>query len=181
MSGFAGWTPGKPWDVARVSDMAAGYPQPEVTPSLLDRLTDLDPESKREVPPSSSAQRREFWSGLCRDLTALLNTRRAAEDFDRSYQETANSLLTFGIIDFTSFNLKKGIEQEQLRRSMERVIRQFEPRLERVTVTIEDPDSHRPVLRLQIAAVLRTASAEPVIFDATLQRDSRHVAVSGGA
>jgi type VI secretion system protein ImpF len=161
--------------------MTPGYPQPEVTPSLLDRLTDLDPEVKREAPPGSSVIRREFWSGLCRDLTALLNTRRAAEDFDRSYEEAANSLLTFGIIDFTSFNLKMGIEQELLRRSMERAIRQFEPRLERVTVTVEEPDSQRPVLRLQISAVLRTASAEPVAFDATVQRDSRHVAVSGGA
>src|SRR5215469_18517478 len=145
--------------------MTPGYPQPEVTLSLLDRLTDLDPESKREVPLNPGAQRREFWSGLCRDLTALLNTRRATEDFDRTFEEAVNSLLTFGIADFTSFNLKKGIEQEQLRRFMERAVRQFEPRLERVTVTIEETDSQRPVLLLQIAAVLRTPSAEPVVFD----------------
>ena len=161
--------------------MAASDLQPALTPSLLDRLIDLDPESKHDAPVNSWELVREFRSALCRDLTALLNTRRSVEDFDRTYEEAANSLLTFGIIDFTSYNLKKGNEQEQLRRSMERAIRQFEPRLERVTVSIEESDSQRPVLRLQISAVLRTEAGEPVDFDVTLQRDSRRIAVSGGA
>ena len=161
--------------------MAASDLQPDVTPSLLDRLIDLDPESKQDAPVNSWELVRELRSALCRDLTALLNTRRSVEDFDRTYEEAANSLLTFGIIDFTSYNLKKGNEQEQLRRSMERAIRQFEPRLERVTVSIEEADSQRPVLRLQISAVLRTEAGEPVDFDVTLQRDSRRIAVSGSA
>ena len=74
----------------------------------------------------------KFKASLCRDLAALLNMRRAEEDFDRSYQEATNSLLTFGVADFTSLNLKNGIDQERVRRSMERAIRQFEPRLTRV-------------------------------------------------
>jgi type VI secretion system protein ImpF len=161
--------------------MATGHFQPEVVPSLLDRLIDLDPESKREVPPRSWEQMRDFRSALCRDLTALLNTRRAAEDCDRSYEEAANSLLTFGIIDYTFYNLKQGVEQEQLRRSMERSIRQFEPRLERVSVTVEEVDPRRPVLRFQVSAVLRTETREQMVFNATLHRDSRCFAVSGEA
>lgn len=160
--------------------MAPGYLQPEVTPSLLDRLIDLDPESPHEAPQTAEERMQQFRAGLCRDLSALLNSRRAAEDFDHRYEEATNSLLTFGIIDFTAYNLKQGTEQEQLRRSMERAIRRFEPRLERVAVTIEQTDSQQPVLRLQISAVLRT-EAEPVVFDATVQRDSRRVAVSGRA
>jgi type VI secretion system protein ImpF len=160
--------------------MANGYYGQEVTPSLLDRLIDLEPESRREAPLTTWEQVRDFRSALCRDLTALLNTRRT-DDFDRSFEDAADSLLSFGILDFTSYNLKKGVEQEQLRRSMERAIRQFEPRLERVSVSIEETDPQSPVLRLQISAVLRTPGAEPVVFDATLQRDSRQIAVSGGA
>jgi type VI secretion system protein ImpF len=153
----------------------------EASGSLVDRLIDLDPESRAEVGVSPGELMREFRSALCRDLTALLNTRRAAEEFDRAYEESRNSLLTFGIADFTSYDLKKGTAQEQLRRSMERAIRQFEPRLERVTVSIEQADSERLVLRLEISAMLRTGAGEPVTFDATVQRDSRRVAVSGGA
>jgi len=160
--------------------MGTGYLQREVTASLLDRLCDLDPELQHDVHQTTDGRIREFRSALCRDLGALLNTRRASEDFDRSYEESANSLLTFGIIDFTSYNLKNGTDQEQLRRSMERAIRKFEPRLERVAVSIDEAEPQRTVLRLQISAVLKT-NAEPVVFDATVHRDSRRVAVSGRA
>ena len=149
--------------------------------SLLDRLLDLQPESHEDVPLSSWEQLREFKTSLCRDLSALLNTRRAEQDFDPAYEEATNSLLSFGVTDFTSYNLKSGVEQEQLRRSIERAIRQFEPRLGRVSVSIEEPDPLRPVLRFQIEALLRIgAGGEPAVFDVALHRESRRVAVSGG-
>lgn len=148
--------------------------------SLLDRLTDAEPERTREAPLTPWETMREFKSALCRDLTALLNTRRAEEDFDSIFQESTNSLLTFGVTDFTSLNLKNEADQERVRRSMERAIRQFEPRLTRVSVSIEPPDPVRPVLRFQVAALLHTdPNGEAVLFDATLYRDSRRFKVSG--
>jgi type VI secretion system protein ImpF len=151
------------------------------TLSLLDRLRDLQPESQVEAPMSSWEQLREFKISLCRDLSALLNTRRAEQDFDPAYTEATNSLLSFGIADFTSYNLKSGIEQDQVRRSIERAIRKFEPRLSRVSVSIEEPDPLRPVLQFQIDALLRLGPAdEPVMFDVALYRESRRIAVSGG-
>ena len=148
--------------------------------SLLDRLLDLQPESHEDVPSSSWEQLREFKTSLCRDLSALLNTRRAEQDFDPSYEEATNSLLSFGVTDFTSYNLKSGVEQEQLRRSIERAIRQFEPRLGRVSVSIEEPDPLRPVLRFQIEALLRIGAGGAVVFGVSLHRESRRMAVSGG-
>ncbi len=151
-----------------------------ITPSILDRLTDLDPQSTREAPPSYSEQMRELKAALCRDLTALLNTRRLEDEIDDAYEECANSVLTFGVADFTAFNLKNGIEQERLRRSVERSVRRFEPRLARVTVLLEEPDPIKPILKFQISAVLRIdASAEPLLFDVTVHRDQRRIAVSG--
>jgi type VI secretion system protein ImpF len=155
--------------------------QPELTPTILDRLFDTSPGSQREASVSAWERARNFQAELARDLTALLNTRRAAADFDPVYEECANSVLTFGIIDFTSYNLKKGVEQEQLRKSIERAIRRFEPRLERVAVTLEEADQTRPVVRFQVSAVLRTEAQEPVVFEATLHRDTRRVAVSEAA
>ena len=148
--------------------------------SLLDRLTDLQPESKTEPPMSSWEEMREFKASLCRDLEAILNTRRAEEDFDPAYEEATNSLLTFGVADFTAYNVQNSIEQERVRLSIERAIRKFEPRLARVTVTMAEPDPLRPLLRFEIAALLQVnAAAEPVLFEVALHRDLRRMAVSG--
>ena len=148
--------------------------------SIVDRLTDLEPDSKVEARPSYREDMRETKAALCRDLAALFNTRRAEEDFDPGYEQATNSLLRFGVVDFTSFNLKNGIEQERVRRSIEHAIRQFEPRLTSVTVSLEPPDALRPLLRFQIDALLRIGSnSEAVLFDATLYRDSRRFTVFG--
>jgi type VI secretion system protein ImpF len=149
-----------------------------VSLSVLDRLTDLNPGATKDPRVSSWEVVREFKAALCRDLAALLNTRRAEEDLDPAYEQCIDSVLTFGIVDFTSYNLKNAIEQERVRRSIERAIRQFEPRLARVTVIMDEPDPLQPALRFQIEAVLRIDS-EPVLFDVSLHRDSRRIAVSG--
>jgi len=152
-----------------------------ITLSLVDRLFDLDPDSHVETPSNSWEQFREYKAALCRDLAALLNTRRAEKDFDPAYEESTNSVLSFGITDFTSYNLKSSDEQEQVRRSMERAIRLFEPRLARVSVSIAETDQVRPVLQFNIDAVLRIGERdEPLMLDVSLQRDSRRIAVTGG-
>src|SRR5262245_40763862 len=149
--------------------------------SIMDRLTDLDPESSKDPRRSAWETAREFKASLCRDLAAILNTRRADEDFDPAFVQCTNSILTYGVADFTSYNLNSGFDRERVRQSVERAIRKFEPRLTHVTVTVEQPDSIRPVLKFQIEAMLRTDStaAEAVVFDATIHRDSRRVSVSG--
>lgn len=172
MTGYAGWTRGKRSGAAIEATARKWKLCMEL--SLLDRLVNV------ESPLSPWEQRRELERSLCRDLTDLLNTRRAEQDFDTAYEETANSLLTFGIPDFTSYDLKNTVEQERVRCSIERAIRQFEPRLTRVRVSLERPELVRPMLRFQVEAQLRDgADAEDVLFDATLQRDSKRIAVSG--
>jgi type VI secretion system protein ImpF len=149
--------------------------------SLLDRLTDLEPASKREARSTYWEELRQLKVSLCRDLAVLLNTRRAEKDFAPGYAEATNSLLSFGVTDFTSYDLKGGADPDRVRRSIERAIRRFEPRLARVSVTIQEPDPLRPVLQFQIEALLRIGAAdEPVTFDISLFRESRRVAVSGG-
>lgn len=150
-----------------------------MTVSILDGLTDLDPGNTREARSSEWEDLRALKASLCRDLSAILNTRRAEDQVDPKYEEVNNSVVAFGVADFTSYNLLNGNEQERVRRSLERAIRLFEPRLTRVTVTLEPLDPLRPVLRFQISALLRIEPAEPITFDATLYRDSRRIAVVG--
>jgi type VI secretion system protein ImpF len=148
--------------------------------SVLDRLTDFQPEVTAEAPVSAWEEMREIKAALCRDLSALLNTRRAETDFDPGFEQATNSILTFGVTDFTAYNLKNRLEQDRVRLSIERAIRQFEPRLTRVAVTVEAADSLRPVLRFEISAMLRIdPGGQAVLFDATLYRDSRRIAVTG--
>jgi type VI secretion system protein ImpF len=153
-----------------------------LTPSLVDRLTDLEPDHRAETPRRPWDTRDEIRAALCRDLADLLNVRRADEVVDPIYRETAESILSFGVADFTSYNLKNGIEQEMVRRSIENAIRNFEPRINCMAVVLEPPDPLLPVLRFQITALLRAdPESEPVVFDAALQRDSRRLGISGGA
>ncbi len=153
----------------------------EVPWSLLDRLTDGNPENHRDERVSSWQQGRNFQESLRRDLSALLNTRRPELPFDSSWEHCSNSVLAYGIPDFTAYNLTNEHEQELVRRSIERAIRLFEPRLGRVSVTMLKPDPLQPVLRYQITCVLRVlGEADAVTFDVVLPRDSRRFALSGG-
>ncbi len=155
--------------------------QESITPSILDRLTDHSPDTTVEGRTSVWEEMREFKAALCRDLAFLFNTRRAEADFDPGFEQATDSLLTFGVADFTSFNLKNALEQERVRRSIEQAIRRFEPRLTRVVVTLEPPDDLSPVLRFQIDALMKAGSStQPILFNASLHHESRRMAVSGG-
>jgi type VI secretion system protein ImpF len=165
--------PGPRLETTRINDRE----QDPVALSLLDRLTSDSPQKRA----ARGDRMRELKASLCRDLTALLNTRRAEQDFDPAFEESANSILTFGIMDFTAFNLRNRIDQDTVRLSIERSIRRFEPRLSNVSVTVQDTDPVRPMLRFEISAVIRiNGYSEDVCFDAALYRDSRRVSVSGG-
>ncbi len=101
-------------------------------------------------------------------------------DFHGVFEQSANSILSFGVVDFTSFNLNSELDQERVRQSIERVIRQFEPRLSGVIVSLEQPEPLHPILRLRIEAVLRKGSnMEPITIEGTLHRASRSIALSG--
>ena len=149
--------------------------------SLFDRLIDDKPEVKTESPASAWDQTRRIKESLRRDLAALLNTRRGEPEFDTEFVESRNSILTFGVSDFTARNLTSRPDQEGLRLSIERAIREFEPRLARVSVAVRDSDSAMPVLGFEISAVLRLESGpEDVYFNAGLHRDTRLLNVQVG-
>ena len=151
-----------------------------VTPSLLDRLTDFAPASREENPLTRSQSIRTLKASLWRDLSALLNTKRREEEVPEEFTEANNSLLTFGLPDFTSFGLSNPGDQSRLRRAIEAAIRRFEPRLEKVTVVFEPPEETGGALQFRVDAFLRIEpSPEPVSFETMLQSDSRHFVVLG--
>jgi type VI secretion system protein ImpF len=151
-----------------------------ITPSVLDRLIDYEPEVSREAVASRAKSLRQMKQSLKRDLEWLLNTRQVAEGLPPDLKEVNNSLAAYGLPDFTTANIKSHADQNSLRRALETAISIFEPRLEDVTVTIDVMRDIDRVMRFRIDARLRVEPApEPVTFDTMLQLGSGEYIVRG--
>jgi type VI secretion system protein ImpF len=151
-----------------------------VTPSLLDRLTDFQPSVGGENPLSRTQALRALKQSLWRDLSNLLNTKRREQEIPAEFTETNESLLTYGLPDFSSFSLKNPTDQHKLRRAIETTIRRFERRLEKVTVIFDPPEDTDAALHFRVDALLRVDPApEPISFETLLQPDSYQFVVVG--
>ena len=90
------------------------------------------------------------------------------------------SLVTYGLPDFSSLSALSMDDRNRIRRALEQAIATFEPRLERVRVTLEPPREQDRTLRFRIEALLRVEPApEPVTFDAVLRLNTQEYVVQG--
>jgi type VI secretion system protein ImpF len=114
---------------------------------------------------------RQLKRSVGRDLANLLNTRRRCIEYPADCRELNNSLVEYGIPDFTGLNMSLPAERERARLEIERVIRRYEPRLKNVAVTVQtNVDKYDRTLRLRITGVLRTEPVpERVVFDSELE------------
>lgn len=151
-----------------------------ITPSVLDRLIDHEPEVSREPLGSRSKSLRQLKESVKRDLEQLLNTRQSEDWLSPDLKELEMSLAAYGLPDFTSVSIKSPAEQNRLRRALESAITTFEPRLEDIDITIMPLGDLERAMHFRIAARLRIEPApEPVTFDAMLQLSSGQYLVRG--
>ena len=109
----------------------------------------------------------------------MLNTKLAAE-VPAGLAYLRRSVLAFGLPDFTHSSLTNGHDRAKLRRAVEAAIRQFEPRLMNVAVTLVEGGPFDRALRYRIDAMLRVDPApEPVTFDSLLQLSTKAFVVRG--
>ena len=155
--------------------------EPNLLPSVLDRLLDDRPGVASEPVASRAQNLRVLKKSVARDLEALLNTRQEAlEALPEELPELGRSILTYGLPDFTSFNLGATDDRMRVRRCLEDAITNFEPRLRRIRVSIEPQREHDRTLRFRVDALLRTdPSPEPVMFDMVLQLNTQEYVVQG--
>jgi type VI secretion system lysozyme-like protein len=107
----------------------------------------------------------------------LLNTRREEFLVPPGYEQTASSIVNFGVPDLTSCgSLRTAPEQAKLCRWIEEAIRNFEPRLRNVAVRVIDRENVTPLLRFRVEAKAEFAS-ERIAFDLGLKRDSGELAI----
>ena len=147
--------------------------------SVLDRLVDFEPEAKAEPPASRSKALRQVKQALRRDLEWLLNTRRAFE-VPGELPLLADSMLAYGLPDFSNVSVKDTADQHDLILALEAALRRFEPRLEDVVVSVANASVLERAFRFKIEARLRIDPVpEPISFDTTLQLGSGNFAVKG--
>ena len=139
-----------------------------VTPSLLDRLLDLEPRETREAPKSRSTSLQELRQSVRRDMEWLLNS-RCFLDAD-GLEEAPRSVAFYGLPDFTGVSANSLLEQTHLINCIETAIRNFEPRFLDVKVMLEPPNNFDRQLRFRIEARLDVDPVpEPIAFDSVLQ------------
>ncbi len=98
-------------------------------PSLLDRLTDLEPTKTKESTSQQSMSQKQFKEAVIRDLGWLLNSVAldVCEDLEK-YPEVQRSVLNFGLPDMSG-HTSSNVIIRTMESTIKSVIQQFEPRI----------------------------------------------------
>jgi len=106
-------------------------------PSLLDRLTDQQPGNAKETRESRVIDLSRLRAIIQRDLSWLLNTQNAESHFDTErFPAVAASVLNFGLGEVAG-EFSTAQKAEEIRRSIERAITAFEPRIIEGSVDVQ--------------------------------------------
>lgn len=110
--------------------------QERLQPSLLDRLTDHEPEKTQESREQRVFPQARLREAVLRDLAWLLNTTNlaAGQDLD-GYPQVACSVLNYGVPDLTGMTIA-GTDAAALERALRQAIADFEPRILRRSLTV---------------------------------------------
>jgi type VI secretion system protein ImpF len=114
-------------------------------PSLLDRLTDMAPENRRESLDQQALTMQQLRQAVLRDLAWLLNTTNlAATDDLEDFPRAAASTLNFGVPGFTGM-VAAAERVTSLESAIAAAIRNYEPRIRPDTLRVrarEARDDH---------------------------------------
>ena len=155
--------------------------QQPLVPSVLDRLIDDEPDVRAEAPRSSAQLFRELKQSVRRDLEDLLNTRWACLTWPESLAELDDSLVNYGIPDFTASDLDATRDPDILLRAIEQCINRFEPRLKNVRLhPLETAESANRTFRFRIDGVLCVEPFEDAVrYDSSLETATGTVHIEG--
>ena len=150
--------------------MARTDHEKQVTPSVLDRLIDLDPRESREAPRTRTTTLAQLRASVRRDLEWLLNTRTLLDPANSELEEARRSVAFYGLPDFTGVGMSSNREQNRLLVALETAISFFEPRFLDVKIILEPIDQLERQLKFRIEARLDVDPAPiPIAFDSVLQ------------
>lgn len=139
-----------------------------VTQSVLDRLTTLE-----DWPATRSESLRYFKDALKRDLEWLLNTRQPPMPEIEQYPLARASMVNYGLPDISAMGFGSSNDHKRLRQAIATCLKDFEPRLMDVQVTVEGTGLTDRSLRFHIEGLMRLDPApEEISFDTVLELSS---------
>ena len=149
-------------------------------PSLIEKLLDDAAGSARADGMFKSVSVEQYKESVARDLEGLLNSRSAFSEQDLAdYPNCRQSLMTYGLCDFSAMSLASAYDRAEICRSLEQAIARHEPRLSSVQVRLDTGAGLGTGLHFTIQALLDLQPArEPVSFDALLQPTTLQYSVS---
>ena len=111
-------------------------PQERLQPSLLDRLTDDEPDRRQESRENRILSMNRLRQCVLRDLAWLFNaTRMPASEAIERYPFAARSVINFGLPPLSG-NVALSLDVNELESILRQVIWDFEPRILRNTVVV---------------------------------------------
>ncbi len=151
-------------------------------PSLLDRLTDLEPNARRETLDQQVLTMAQLRQAVLRDLAWLLNATNLATTEDVPPDSlAARSTVNFGIPGIAGIGL--GRQSGGLARAVADAIRAFEPRIRPETVRVVarpvTRDEGLPVLVLEISGELWAQPVPQQLFlETSIELETRLAVVT---
>ncbi|HEY6528685.1 MAG TPA: type VI secretion system baseplate subunit TssE [Cellvibrionaceae bacterium] len=151
----------------------------KLRPSILDRLIDNDPDNLVDADPARHSKLKELRAAVRRDLENLLNTRYRVVSPPEHFELVNESFINYGLPDLATINMIDGRKKKDFIKSIEFIIRTFEPRFKNVRVQfMENEDKTDRTLRFRIDALMYADPApEEVVFDSILEPVLRTVSV----
>jgi type VI secretion system protein ImpF len=142
-------------------------------PSLLDRLTDLEPAERKESSSQQSMSQTQFKEAVIRDLGWLLNS--VALDVCvnlEKYPEVRRSVLNYGLPDMSG-HTSSNVDVRTMENSIRAAIHQFEPRIIKNSLKVKihtNPDemSHNSLIFEIAGAVFGQPSPFQVVLKSEL-------------
>jgi type VI secretion system protein ImpF len=105
-------------------------------PSLLDRLTDTEPEQRQESREKRILSPSRLRESVRRDLTWLFNTPNLATVMDLSpFPQVADSVLNYGLPSLSG-RTTSSVDVPEMERLLREAIWRFEPRLMKNTIRV---------------------------------------------
>jgi type VI secretion system protein ImpF len=129
---------------------------------LFDRLVDSAPEVQKELTSLRVHGREALFSSIARDLQRLLNTRRAS---NAPLDPAKATVLDYGIPHFSHLSASSVTDRRSLAEILRVAINVFEPRLQDISIQLEDLGDSPHQLLGHISCTARLGSLlEPVTF-----------------
>ncbi len=147
-------------------------------PSVLDRL--IAPESYGGG-PSLGYHLQQIIESVRRDLEDLLNTHQSNQGLDSQFVELQNSILSYGLPDFSTVAGTKTRAALRIGKLVESVVGRFEPRLKDVrAIPSEHATTSGLSVRINIDARLRVEPYPDVTFESVIELTSGKTSIRAG-